>query len=82
MGFLDKLLGRGKDAAEKAGDVAGDVGATAKDTYEDARAKVSGDDEPAATAPAGAEDASDIGQAEERLDEVRDQAARDQGRMP
>jgi hypothetical protein len=82
MGFLDKLLGRGKDAAEsaggaakdvadKAGDVASDAGDKAQDTYEAAKDRITGEDTP-----------SEVGQAEQQLDEIRDQAARDQGRMP
>ncbi len=34
MGFLDKLLGRGKDAAETTGDTAKDMGGKAADTAE------------------------------------------------
>lgn len=82
MGFLDKLLGRGKDAAQDAGDVAKDVGEKtkdvasdagdkAKDAFDDAKSHVSEDD-----------DVSETGQAEQRLDDVRDQALRDEGRMP
>ena len=82
MGFLDKLLGRGKDAAKDAGevakdvgdktkDVASDAGDKAKDTFDDGKSDVSGDD-----------DVSETGQAEQRLDDVRDQALKDEGRMP
>jgi hypothetical protein len=60
MGFLDRLLGRGKEAAQ-------DVGETAKDLDDGDQ----GDDE-----------LSETGQAEQRLDNVRDQALRDEGRMP
>ena len=82
MGFLDKLLGRGKDAAQsagdttkdvadKAGDVASDAGDKAQDAYEDVKDKVTGEDTP-----------SEVGQAEERLDEVRDQSMHDRGQTP
>ncbi len=87
MGFLDKLLGRGKDAAESAGDVAQDVGEKTKDVasdvgdkaqegYEEAKSRISGDE--------GSEGSpeSDVTQSEQRLDDVRDQAMRDEGRMP
>jgi hypothetical protein len=57
MGFLDKLLGRGKDAAEttgdtakdmggKAADTAGDAGQKAEDMFDETKARVTGDDEP------------------------------------
>jgi len=60
MGFLDKLLGRGKDAAQDVGDTAKDVGdkATdgasdagdkAKDAFDDTKSHVSGDDDPSET---------------------------------
>jgi len=62
MGFLDKLLGRGKDAAESAGDTAKDRG-----------------DE---VASSGEDDLSETGQAEQRLDDVRDQVLKDEGRTP
>ena len=86
MGFLDRLLGRGKEAAETAGDAAKDVGEKAKDVASDvgdkaeesfgeAKERVSGGDE-------GAEGESDVTQAEQRLDDVRDQTLRDEGRMP
>jgi hypothetical protein len=62
MGFLDKLLGRGKDAAEttgdtakdmggKAGDVADDVGQKAEDMFDETKARVTGDDEPREPTP-------------------------------
>jgi hypothetical protein len=84
MGFLDKLLGRGKDAAESAGDaakdagskvtdVASDVGDKAEEGLDEAKERISGDE--------GSE-GSDVTQAEQRLDNVRDQALRDEGRMP
>ncbi len=82
MGFLDRLLGRGKDAAQDAGDMAkdagektkdaaSDVGEKAEDTFDDAKSRVSGDD-----------DLSETGQAEQRLDDVRDQVMKDEGRTP
>ncbi len=71
MGFLDKLLGRSKDAAETVGDKAQDVGDKATDVFEDDKDSV----------PSGTE-RSDVGQAEQRLDDVRDQTLRDEGRMP
>lgn len=67
MGFLDKLLGRGKEAAQDVGETAKDLGDKAKDAFDDAK----GDDE-----------VSETGQAEQRLDDARDQALRDEGRMP
>jgi hypothetical protein len=71
MGFLDRLLGRGKDAAESAGDAVKDVGDKAEEAFDDAKSRVSGEDE-----------GSEVAQSEERLDNVRDQALRDEGRMP
>ena len=79
MGFLDKLLGRSKDVAQdagdmakdagdKGGDMAKDAGGKAQDVYEDAKSHVSGE--------------SDTSQSEERLDDVRDQVNKDQGRTP
>lgn len=81
MGFLDRLLGRGKDAAESAGDaakdagskvadVASDVGDKAEEAFDEAKERISGDE------------GSDVTQAEQRLDDVRDQTPRDQGRTP
>ena len=70
MGFLDKLLGRGKDAAESAGDASKDAGSKAADVGDEAKEPISGDE--------GSE-GSDVTQAE---DNVRDQARRDEGRMP
>jgi hypothetical protein len=67
MGFLDKLLGRGKEAAEDVGETAKDLGDKGKDAFD----RDKGDDEP-----------SETGQAEQRVDNVRDQALRDEGRMP
>ena len=57
MGFLDKLLGRGKDAAQdvgdagkgvgdKAMDAAEDVGAKAEDVFDETKSRVTDDDEP------------------------------------
>jgi hypothetical protein len=71
MGFLDRLLGRGKEAAESAGDAAKDVGDKAEEAFDEAKSRVTGEDE-----------GSDVAQSEERLDNVRDQALRDEGRMP
>lgn len=82
MGFLDRLLGRGKEAAESAGDtakeagdkskdVASDVGDKAEETFDDAKDQVTGEEE-----------GSELTQSEERLDNARDQALRDEGRMP
>jgi hypothetical protein len=72
MGFLDKLLGRGKDAAESAGDAAKDAGSkvadVASDVGDEGKERISGDE--------GSE-GSDVTQAEQRLDDVRDQ-----GRTP
>jgi hypothetical protein len=70
MGFLDKLLGRGKEAAQDVGDVAKDVGDKAEKGYEDVKERISGEGE------------SEVAQSEQRLDEVRDEAARNEGRMP
>jgi hypothetical protein len=68
MGFLDKLLGRGKDAAESAGDAAKDAGSkvadVASDVGDEGKERISGDE--------GSE-GSDVTQAEQRLDDVRDQ---------
>jgi len=51
-----------------------------KDESEEAKDRISGGDEPpkAPETPEG----SEVTQSEQRLDEVRDQAARDEGRMP
>jgi len=62
MGFLDKLLGRGKDAAETVGDApkdaggkgmdaAEDVGAKAEDVFDETKSRVTGDDEPSEPSP-------------------------------
>jgi hypothetical protein len=75
MGFLDKLLGRGKEAAQDVGDVAKDVGDKADQGYDDVKERVTGEGE----SEAGQ---SDIAQSEQRLDEVRDEAARNEGRIP
>jgi len=49
MGWLDKLLGRGKDAASQAADTAGDAARSvqdkAEDAYSGAKERVSGDSE-------------------------------------
>jgi|Tabmets5t2r1_1033131.scaffolds.fasta_scaffold01948_6 hypothetical protein len=79
MGFLDRLLGRGKEAAESAGDTAKDLGENAKEEFEEAEDRVTGDETPEAPQ---ASEGSEVSQAEQRLDDVRDQAARDEGRMP
>ncbi len=71
MGFLDKLFGRGKDAAQSTADATKDAGSKAQETVDDATSRVTGED-----------DLSDVGQSEQRLDNVRDQALRDEGRMP
>jgi hypothetical protein len=84
MGFLDKLLGRSKDVADtagdkakefgdKTGDVAKDAGGKAEDVYGDAKSHVTG---------GGDDGASETDQAEARLDDVRDQALQDEGRIP
>jgi hypothetical protein len=77
MGFLDKLLGRSKDVADTAGDKAMDMakeaGDKAEDLYGEAKSRVTGEGEDAG---------SSLDQAEARLDEARDQAAKDEGRIP
>jgi hypothetical protein len=78
MGFLDRLLGRGKEAAESAGDTAKDLG-EAKEEFEEAKDRIAGDETPETPQPS---EGSEVSQAEQRLDDVRDQAARDEGRMP
>ena len=81
MGFLDKLLGRGKEAAQDAGDTAEkygdkamdagkDVGDKAEEGFDDVKSRVSGEGE------------SEVAQSEQRLDEVRDDTARNEGRIP
>jgi hypothetical protein len=70
MGFLDRLLGRGKEAAESAGDAVKDVGDKPEEAFDEAKERVTG------------EEGSEVTQSEERLDNVRDQALRDEGRMP
>jgi hypothetical protein len=82
MGFLDKLLGRGKDAAQDVGDKAQDVGEKTKDVASDAGDKAKEGFDDAKSHVSGEDDLSDTGQAEQRLDNVRDQALRDEGRMP
>ena len=66
MGFLDKLLGRGKEAAQDVGDAADDVGQKAEDVFDDAKDRVTGGDEPA----------------DEQMHNVRDQALKDEGKTP
>jgi len=68
MGFLDKLLGRSKETAESVGDSAKDTASDVSDTAKDA---LDGD-----------EGESDVTENEQRLDDVRDQVMRDEGRMP
>jgi hypothetical protein len=70
MGFLDKLLGRGKEAAQDVGDVAKDVGDKAEEGFDEAKSRVTGEEE------------SEVTQSEQRLDEVRDETARNEGRIP
>ena len=74
MGFLDKLLGRGKDTAESAGDAAKDVGNKAEEVFDETKSRVTGDDAPSET--------SEVTQSEQRLDEARDQVVRDEGPQP
>ena len=77
MGFLDKLLGRGKEAAQDVGDAgkdvgskgmdaADDVGQKAEDVFGEGKDRVTGEDEPA----------------DEQLHNVRDQALKDEGKTP
>ena len=66
MGFLDKLLGRGKEATQDVGDAADDVGQKAEDVFGEAKDRVTGEDEPA----------------DEQLHNVRDQALGDEGKTP
>jgi|Tabmets5t2r1_1033131.scaffolds.fasta_scaffold118668_2 hypothetical protein len=70
MGFLDKLLGRGKEAAQDVGDATKDVGDEAEQAYEDVKERGTGEGE------------SEVAQSEQRLDEVRDEAARREGKIP
>jgi hypothetical protein len=70
MGFLDKLLGRGKEAAQDVGDTTKDVGDKAEQAYEDVKERGTGEGE------------SEVAQSEQRLDEVRDEAARREGKIP
>jgi hypothetical protein len=78
MGFLDKLLGRSKGAAESVGNAAEDVGDKAKEGFEEAKDRVTGDERD----PGVDEGGSDLSQAEQRLDNARDQALREEGRLP
>jgi hypothetical protein len=66
MRFLDKLLGRDKGSAPSTPDTTEKT-----ETLEEERPHGSVED-----------DRSEIGQAEQRLDNARDQALRDEGRMP
>jgi hypothetical protein len=75
MGFLDKLLGRSKDAAGSAADTAKDMGDKAADAASDA-----GDAMQDAFDSDKGE--SQLTESEQRLDNVRDQVLRDEDRMP
>lgn len=79
MGFLDKLLGRSKDAAQDAGDAAKDVGGKVGDTADDAGDKAKDTFDGAKSHVAGE---SDTSQSEDRLDDVGGQVAKDEGRTP
>jgi hypothetical protein len=79
MGFLDKLLGRSKDAAHDAGDMAKDAGDKGMDMAKDAGDKVEDVSDDAKSHVTGG---SDTTEAEQRLDDVPDQAARDEDRAP
>ena len=75
MGFLDKLLGRSKETAEGLGESAKDMGEKATDIASDLGDK--GKD------AFDLEDGeSKVTESEQRLDDARDQALRDEGRMP
>lgn len=69
MGFLDKLLGRGKEGADKAGDAMKDVGAKAEDVFDD-KPRMSGEGE------------SKADEAEPAVDQARDDAPGGGGRTP
>jgi hypothetical protein len=75
MDWLDKLLGRSKETAEGLGESAKDMGDKATDT-------ASGLGDKAKDAFDLEEGESQVTEAEQRLDSVRDQALRDEGRMP
>ena len=75
MGFLDKLLGRSKETAEGVGESAKDTGEKVKDTASDVGDKTQ-------DAFDTDEGGSDVTESEQRLDDVRDQTMRDEGRMP
>ena len=75
MGFLDKLLGRSKETAEGVGESAKDMGDKAMDTASDLGDKTQ-------DAFDRDEGVSDVTESEQRLDDVRDQTMRDEGRMP
>ena len=70
MGFLDKLLGRTKETAGDVGDAAKDMGDKAKDAFDGGG---DGTDAPGT---------SEVTEAEQRLDDVRDRAMQDEGRIP
>jgi hypothetical protein len=74
MGFLDKLLGRSKETTEDLGGSAKDAGQAAADAAPDL-----GETKDALDRDEGA---SEVTEAEQRLDSVRDQTLRDEGRMP
>jgi ribosomal protein S6E (S10) len=78
MGFLDKLLGRSKDAAHDAGDMAKDAGDKGMDMAKDAGDKVGDVSDDAKSHVTGGSDTTEA----ERLDDVPDQAAGDEGRAP
>jgi hypothetical protein len=76
MGFLDKLLGRGKQGAEGAEDAVREAGDKTKDVASDVgdKDRVTGEEKGSGE--------SEVTQSEERLDDIRDQPPRDEGRMP
>lgn len=74
MGFLDKLLGRSKHTAEDLGGSAKDAGDTATSAAPDL-----GETKDALDREEGT---SEVTEAEQRLDDVRDQTMRDEGRIP
>lgn len=75
MGFLDKLLGRSKETAEGVGESAKNAGEKAMDTASDLGDKTQDTLD-------RDEGASDVTESEQRLDDIRDQTMRDEGRMP
>ena len=76
MGFLDKLLGRNKESTPEG------VGESAKNTDDQAMDASSDPGDTTKDALDGDEGVSDVTESEQRLDEVRDQTMRDEGRMP